>query len=383
MKTYKNLYESILDIDLIEECLVTASKGKRKKPPIRRVLHQKERYSKMVLDMLENETYHFKKYQTIMINEGTSKKERTIVTPAFYPDQIIHHLIASQIAPIISKSMYEHAYGSIPGKGIHVAKKRMEKWIRKYGNKRFYVFKCDIRKFYDHIDHDILKRKLQLKINDTRFLKLVFSLIDSFEEEPNVGIPKGFYTSQWFAHLYLTEMDHFIKEELHVKHYMRYLDDMVLIDTNKRRLRKNAESLRVFLKEKLNLELKDDYQLYRFVDANNEHGRDIDFMGFRFWRGKTTLRKRNLKAIRRKANHLDKKRRLYNERKGTGVTSHDAQSMLSYLGWTKHADVYNWYQKEIKPKVSKRRLRKKVSNKQRCENARLKREQLLKESKSS
>lgn len=372
MKTYKHLYESILDIDLIEECLMTASKGKRKKPPIKRVVDQKERYAEMILKILKEESYHFRKYHTVMINEGTSKKERSIVTPAFYPDQIIHHLIASQISPIITKSMYEHAYGSLPGKGVHVGKKRLEKWIRSYGKKRFYVFKCDIKKFYDHIDHNILKRKLQIKINDTRFLKLVFSLIDSFEEEPGVGIPKGFYTSQWFAHLYLTEMDHFIKEQLHVKHYMRYLDDMVLIDTNKRRLRRNAEQLKVFLKEKLNLELKDDYQLFRFVDANNEHGRDIDFMGFRFWRGKTTLRKRNLKAIRRKANHLDKKRRLYNEGIGNGVTTHDAQSMISYLGWTKHADVYNWYQKEIKPKVNRRRLRKKIAYRDRIKNQQMK-----------
>lgn len=352
----------MLDIGLVEKCIAVASKGKRKKPPVHKVLFNKEWYASKVLKMLANNDFHFRSYPVVEINEGTRRKHRTIVTPLFYPDQIVHHLIVSQLRPIVMKSLYEHAYGSIPDRGIHTAKKQMEKWVRSYGNKRFYVFKCDIRHFYDSIDHSILKNKLQRKISDNRYLDLVFGLIDSFESEPNRGIPKGFYTSQWLAHFYLTEFDHFIKEKLHVKHYMRYVDDIVLLDTNKKRLRKNAQEMEKFLNEKLNLKLKDDWQLFRFVDKNNENGRDIDFMGFRFFRNKTILRKSNLRTIRRKANHLDKKRRNYNEGSGQGVTVHDAESMLSYLGWTKHADVYNWYQKEIKPKVNKRRLRKKVAH---------------------
>ena len=139
------------------------------------------------------------------------------------------------------------------------------------------------------------------------------------------------------------------------------MDDIVLLDTNKRKLRQKALGLEKFLNEKLDLKLKENKQLYRFVDKDNKNGRDIDFMGFRFFRNKTILRKSNLRTIRRKANHLDKKRQNYNDGIGKGVNAHDAQSMLSYLGWTKHADVYGWYQKEIKPKVNKRRLRKKVS----------------------
>lgn len=368
MKTYKNLYKNILDIGLIEECITTASKGKRKKKPVHRILYNKEWYASKVLKMLKDGNFEFKEYHTIEINEGTRKKKRTIVTPLFYPDQIIHHLIASQFAPIVMQPLYEHAYGSIPGRGIHMAKKQMEKWVRSYGNKRFYVYKCDIRHFYDSIDHDILKNKLQRKITDNRFLKLVFNLIDSFESEPGKGIPKGFYTSQWFAHFYLTELDHYIKEELHVKHYIRYVDDIVLLDTNKRRLRRNAQEMERYLNEELNLKLKDNWQLYRFVDKNNENGRDIDFMGFRFFRNKTIMRKSNLRTIRRKANHLDKKRSQYKSGESQGVNAHDAQSMLSYLGWTKHCDVYGWYQDNIKPKVNKRQLRKKVAKRDRLRN---------------
>lgn len=362
MKTYKNLYTNILDIGLIEKCIMTASKGKRKKPPVKRVIENKEWYASQLLKVLSKEDYYFQAYKTVLINEGSMKKERTVVTPLFFPDQIIHHLIVSQLKPIVLKSLYEHSYGSIPDRGVHIAKKQLEKWIKKMGNKRFYVFKCDIRHFYDSVDHSILKNKLQRKITDNRFIKLLFSLIDSFEEEPGKGIPKGFYTSQWLANFYLSEMDHFIKEQLHVKYYIRYMDDIVLLGTNKRKLRNQAQELEKFLNNNLDLKLKDNKQLYRFVDKDNKNGRDIDFMGFRFFRNKTILRKSNLRTIRRKAYHLEKKRKGYQEGTSQGVNVHDAQSMLSYLGWTKHADVYNWYQKEIKPRVNKRRLRKKVSH---------------------
>ena len=358
----------MLDTDLIEECIFKASKDKRKKRPVKRVLENRKRCAFEILKVLKLKKFKFRKYHTVLINEGTQKKERTIVTPLFYPDQIIHHLIVSQFKPIVFKSLYEHAYGSIPGRGVHVAKKQLEKWIRTYKNKRIYVFKCDIKHFYDSIDHTILKSKLQRKINDIDYLNLVFDLIDSFEEEPNKGIPKGFYTSQWFANFYLTEFDHFLKEQLHIKHYIRYMDDIVLLGTNKRKLKNQAIELENFLKTKLNLRLKENYQLYRFVDKDNKNGRDIDFMGFRFFRNKTILRKSNLRTIRRKANHLYKKRNDYKKGIGKGVNAHDAQSMLSYLGWTKHANVYNWYQKEIKPKVNKRQLRKKVAHRDKLRN---------------
>lgn len=354
----------MLDIDLIEQCIIDASKEKRHKPAIQEALENKHYYAERLLELLKTNSYEFREYDTMIIADGATGKERTIVCPKFVYDQILHHLLSSQLAPIVMKSLYTHSYGSVKGRSPHDGMKHMKKWIQSYGNKRIYVFKCDIHHYYDSIDHTILKRQLQKKISDDRYLDLVFRLIDSFSSEPGKGIPKGFYISQWFSHLYLTELDHFIKEQLHVKHYMRYVDDMVLLDTNKKRLRKNAEAIVKFLDEKLNLELKDNYQLYRFVDKDDKNGRDIDFMGFRFFRNKTTLRKRSLRSARRKANHLDKKRRGYNEGTSQGVTVHDAQSMLSYCGMLKHTDTYNYYQENIKPKVNKRRLRKKVSNHQ-------------------
>ena len=362
MKTYKNLYRTLKDISLIEECIWTASKDKRNRPPVKKVIENREWYSAQILQMLENKTYSFKNYPKKIINEGSNKKERIIVTPLFYPDQVIHHLIMYPLKPIIFKSMYEHAYGSIEGRSPLVAIKQLRKWVDSYQNKNFYVLKCDIRQFFGSIDHNVLKRKIQRKVNDSDYLDLVFSLIDSYDEGVvGKAIPKGFYTSQWFSHLYLTDFDHYIKHELGAKHYMRYADDIIVLDTNKRRLRKIFNKMQDYLNNQLFLEFKDNWQIYRFVDKNGEHGRDIDFIGYRLYRDKTTIRKSHLRQINRKANHLEKKREDYKNGNGQGVTVHDAQSMLSYLGRTKHADVYHWYQGHIKPRINKRRLRKQVS----------------------
>lgn len=361
MKTYKNLYRSLFDISLIEECIWRASKDKRYRPPVRRIIENREWYSGQIIKMLQNKTYSFNNYPKKIINEGTNKKKRVIVTPLFYPDQILHHLIIYPLQPIIFKSMYEHAYGSIKTRGPDKAVKQLRKWVDKLKNKNFYVLKCDIRQFFGSIDHNILKNKLQRKINDNDFLELVFSLIDSYSEEEGKGIPKGFYTSQWFSHLYLTEFDHYIKNELGAKYYMRYSDDIIILDTNKRRLRKIFYKMQEFINSKLLLEFKDNWQIYRFIDENGKHGRDIDFIGRRIYRNKTTIRKKTLRQIGRKANRLEKKREEYNLGKGQGITVHDAHSMLSHIGRTKHTDVYNWYQDHVKPKVNKRRLRKQVS----------------------
>lgn len=364
MKTYNNLFTGMLEPENVKRCFKVASKGKRSRSDVRRVMENLDSEVDKLIRILKNDTFHFRSFTTSVINSASERKERLIAKPKFRYDQVVHHILMSVFSPIVTRGLYEHVYGSIPGRGPHLGKKRLERWIRSYGNRRFYVFKSDIRHFYDSIDHDLLKERLRRVINDERYLKLLFTLIDSYSP----GLPKGFYTSQWLANFFLKDFDHYVKQELGARHYIRYMDDMVVLCPNKRELWKIRDGMEEYLRERLRLELKPNWAIYRFVDKNDENGRDIDFMGFRFFRKKTTLRKSNLKRIRRKALRLSKKRKRYTRGEGTGVTVHDAQSMLSYLGWTKHADVYGYFRHWIKPEVSPRRLRKKVSGHQRREN---------------
>ena len=117
-------------------------------------------------------------------------------------------------------------------------------------------------------------------------LDLLYKIIDTTE----TGLPIGFYTSQWFSNFYLMDFDHFVKEKLKARHYIRYMDDIVILSSNKKKLHKMKEEIINYLDQELNLKLKNNYQVFRFDYVKNKkhYGRDIDFMGFRFFRNKTT-----------------------------------------------------------------------------------------------
>ena len=130
--------------------------------------------------------------------------------------------------------------------------------------------KLDIKKYYPSIDKEILKNKFKKMFKDKELLWLLNTIIDSEE-----NVPIGFYTSQWFANFFLTDLDHYIKENLKIKYYIRYADDMVLFSNNKKNLHKARILIEEYLKKE-NLKLKENYSLFK-VD-----NRFIDFIGYKF-----------------------------------------------------------------------------------------------------
>ena len=169
-------------------------------------------------------------------------------------------------------------------------------------------------------------------------LNLLFRIIDATE----IGLPLGFYTSQWFANFYMQTVDHFIKEKLGAKYYIRYMDDMVIFGANKKELHRTRDSIAVYLWHELGLEMKENWQVYRFsyIKDGKEHGRDLDFMGFRFYRNRTVLRRNIMLKSTRKAKKLSKKDK---------ATIYDIRQMMSYLGWLDYTDTYEMYEERIKP----------------------------------
>lgn len=296
------------------------------------------------LDWINN--YQNAEHVPVYIYDGITRKERTIIVPTM-EELLVQHCIVNAMKPMFCKGMYEHSYASLPGRGAHKGKKVIEKWIRTDPKNCKYVLKMDIRHFFDSIPHDRLKAKLRKTIHDEKMLNLLFRIIDITD----VGIPLGFYTSQWLSNWYLQGLDHYIKEQLRAVYYMRYMDDMVIFGCNKRVLHRIRQAISDYLETELGLELKANWQIFRFSHGN-DLGRDLDFMGFRFFRKRTILRKTIMHKAARKANKLSKKEKL---------TILDARQMLSYLGWIDCTDTYGMYQKWIKPKVDFRQLRRKVS----------------------
>ncbi|MDO4292054.1 MAG: RNA-directed DNA polymerase [Eubacteriales bacterium] len=270
-------------------------------------------------------------HSPICIWDGIGRKKRTIIVPTL-EELVVQYCIVNALKDMFFKGMYEHSYASIPGRGSHLAKKHIEKWIRRDLKNTKYVLKMDIHHFFDSISNAKLKQKLSRSIKDDMMLNLLFEIIDVIE----TGIPLGFYTSQWLSNWYLKELDHYIKEQLCAVYYVRYMDDMVIFGANKKHLHKIRKEIERYLKEKLDLCLKSNWQVFP-LDRNGK-GRELDFMGFRFYRNRTTIHRSIMYKMTRKAVKISKKGR---------VSAYDARQMLSYLGWIDCTDTYWMYKKRI------------------------------------
>lgn len=350
MKSYNHLWEDFISEENIKLAILNSSRGKRSRRDVREYYENPDVFIPAIRRYAEN--FKNRPHKPKEINDGISQKKRLIMVP-WYEEQIIHHMAVNVLQPIFMKGMYEHSYGSIPGRGAHNAKKAIESWIWKDKKNVKYYLKMDVKKYFNTVPHDILKRKLSSMIHDERFLRVLFEIIDVTD----VGIPIGFYTSQWLANWYLTELDHYIKENLGAVYYVRYMDDMVVFGSNKRSLHKLRRHIDEYLNKELGLKMKGNWTVERFAyttKTGREKGRDLDFMGFRFFRERTVLRKSILLKATRKARRLFKKR--------CTPSIYECRQMLSYLGWFRCTNTYRIFQQKIKPFVDMRKLKKLVSH---------------------
>lgn len=340
MKTYKHLYEKI-DKEAVLLAIREASRGgkKKRRKDAQEALKNPDAYADFILSELP----HFKndKHTPKEIYDGISRKKRTIIVPTFR-EQVVHHLIVDVLKPFFLQGIYEHAYGSIPKRGAHDAKKAIQRWITKDLGSCRYVLKMDIKKYFENIRHDVLKEKLSRQILDKDILRILFEIIDATYS----GLPLGFYTSQWLSMWYLMGFDHFIKENCRATHYVRYMDDLVVFDDNKGNLHIIKHRAEEYL-DCLGLELNQKTQIFPLESRN------LDFMGFRFYHFKITLRRGIYYKMLRKVRKISKEDK---------PTIFEVRQMLSYLGWIKACDVYKVYETYIKPFIDFGKYKKRISN---------------------
>jgi RNA-directed DNA polymerase len=340
LKRIGHIYERIYDLDNIKLAIVKSSLGKREQNRVKKIIDNIDIAAKRIQKTLINKEYAPSPYTIKAIYDGANKKARKIYKPRYYPDQIIHWALMLQLQQLIMKGMYQYCCGSVPGRGTSHGQKTLRKWLDKDPRGTKYCLKMDISKFYPSIKNEILKDMFRCRIKDKDCLWLIETIIDTAE-----GLPIGNYTSQWFSNFYLQGLDHFIKEKLGAKYYIRYVDDLVILGPNKKKLHKIRGEVANYLK-KIGLRLKGNWQVFK---VNN---RGIDFLGFRFFRDRTILRKRNALRIRRRIKKISKKKSLNHK---------DASAVISYWGWIKRSDSYNFYHKYVKPYVSINKARKVVS----------------------
>lgn len=363
MKSYNGLYSAMMEHDEIKRSVKEAAENKTNRKPVQRALNNLDKKADQIRAAIERPGgWYPPHHEGKQLQDGSHKKIRVIQKPRWDNEQIIHHMLMRQLRPIIQRSLYRYACGSLPGRGTHFALRTMLRWRNSYRGKKFYVAELDIRHFYDDIDTELLKEMLRKRIRDQSYNEILFRVIDGGAP----GLPKGFYTSPWLSHFLLTSVDHYIAQDLKPDHYLRYVDNFFLFHRNKKKLHAMVRSIMDRLRTELGLEIKKDWQVYRFDGMNRRAGRvtgrPINCLGFVIRNDRVRIRKSILKRIRAKALRMHRKRR---------CRKIDASAMVSYLGYFKHSNAYSYYKRYIKPNVSiqycKRRIAKaaKKNNKRR------------------
>jgi len=334
MKRFGNIFNKIYDIDNLE---IASNRAMRGKGNYNEVLIFKENKDILLQDLhttLQNKLYKTSQYE--IFKKMCGKKEREIYKLPFYPDRICQWAIMLQVENIFIRNFTKDTYSAIPNRGIRLALKRIQKEIKSDKEGMRYCLKIDIKKYYPNIDHSILKQKLEKLFKDKDLLWLLFEIIDSL---PNgKGLPIGNYTSQYLANFNLSSFDHWVKEVKKVKHYFRYMDDMIFFSSNKEDLHQLLLVIKEYLRSVIKLDVKANEQAFP-VDS-----RGVDFVGYVIYSNKAMLRK----SIKKKMIYALKKYEKYDK-----LSPSNLCSINSYGGWLKHCNGINLRNKYIEPLLRK------------------------------
>lgn len=299
--------------------------------------------------------------------DASAQKWRTVSEPAQWPDQYVHHALIQVLQPKMMAGMDFYCCGSIRDRGPHHARKAIENWMEHDPKGTKYELCGDIYHFYDSLKPEVVMARMRQLYKDRRVLDLIWRIIKD-------GVLIGAYTSQWFANTVLQPLDRLIRESGLCKHYSRYMDNLTILGSNKRKLRK----LRVLVENWLNahqLKLKSDWQVFPTVQRSAKvpldpprrgferpKSRMPDAVGYKYGRGYTIPRKHNLLRIKRAIARYRKRKR-----QGKRIMAGAAASLLSRLGQLKHCDNHNIYRMLFKGERIVRDLKKIIRQQQRKE----------------
>lgn len=369
----KDLFNSICSMDNLYRAYQNAKSGKGWYKEVKQIEKRPFYYLAGLQYMLKNHLFKTSEYEIFILNEG--KKKRDVYKLPFFPDRIAQWAILQVIEPFLVANMTADTYSAIPGKGIQpivndlrgyyktkrVDGKKKSVWVPSIllsdeENTR-YCYKIDLHHYYQSINHEVLKQKFRKVFKDPELLWLLDEIADSIntateedlielslsgeiEVDPNTGIPIGNYMSQYSGNFYLSSFDHWVKEELHVKHYYRYMDDVVIFASSKEELHEIHRKVTAYTRDYLHLNIKGNYQIFP------TKVRGVDFVGYRFFGEYTLLRKSTTINFKRKMRACRKKME-----NNIPPTYSEWCSFNSYKGWLGNCDSYRLSKKYIEPLI--------------------------------
>ena len=339
MKTYRNLYDSLCSYENLQLAFRKAKKGKSSKQYVIEFEKNLEDNLLLLRSELLLHSYKPQPLKTFILREPKTRK----ISKSDFRDRIMHHALCNIIEPIFDKNFIHDSYANRKGKGTLKALQRFDYFKRKVtcnGKNRIYYFdnndivgyalKADIKHYFEEVDHLVLLIILRRKIKDDRTIWLIKQILNNHKTKvEGKGMPLGNLTSQFFANVYLNELDQFVKHKLKVKYYIRYVDDFVILYNRYETLQNYKEIINNYLRENLKLKLHPNKS--KIISLRN----GINFLGYRVFYHYKLLRKSNTRKFERKFNE---KLKLYEQ----GLFNYEnfIRNLQGWFGYAMWADTY-------------------------------------------
>ena len=325
-------YERIISLENLLGAWKEFKRGKTGKPDVQEFDAELEENLFELHQALKQKTYHPAPYVSFFVSD----QKRRSIHKACVRDRVVHQALFRVLYPVFNKTFIHDSYSCRLGKGTHRGVWQLARYLRQVSKnyrRPAYALKCDIRKFFENIDHKILSGLLEKRIHDPGTRWLARQIINSFsvsKVEPcsKTRLPLGNVTSQLFSNIYLNEFDQWAKHTLKARYYLRYCDDFLLLSRDKSELEKRLRYIEVFLRTKLKLELHPN----KVEIIKVRQG--VDFLGYVTLPHATMLRANTKNRMFRK---LQEKKKLV--QKGVCTEESFEHSRQSYLGVLAHANA--------------------------------------------
>jgi len=345
MKRVGGLFDELTSWTNLDRAAQRARRGKRYRPDVAAFEFDREYNLLRLQQQLRDGTYHPGAFRTRVIYEP----KRRLISAAPYGDRVVHHALCNVIEPVFERRFIPDSYACRKGKGNHAAVRRASEFAARYR----YVLKADIQKFFPTVDHAVLLELVERRIKDPRVLDLIRTIVQNpGPQEPHVlwipgadlftpyertrGLPIGNQTSQFLANVMLDPLDHFIKEQLRIRGYLRYADDMLLFSDDKGQLGTGRDELRDFL---AGFRLK----LHPRKSEVFPVAEGIRFLGYRVFATHRILDKANVLRFRRRLRRLQ---RAYAA--GRATAPELRARLISWMGHASHAKTFNLVRRLLK-----------------------------------
>ncbi len=315
----KGLHDTYYNIISVENLLVSWQeflRGKRKRKDVAEFSLNFMDNIMTLHKELADKIYKHGSYQAFKINDPKPRD----IHKASVRDRLLHHAIHRVLYPYFNEKFIYHSYSSRISKGTHRATYRFVNFARKASlnnTQTCWILKCDIKKFFDNINHEILIEILKKHVSDTDSIRLLENVIYSFFKTPGRGLPLGNLTSQLFVNIYMNEFDQFVKRELKADYYIRFADDFVVFHENRAYLENLISKISEFLDIKLKLLLHPDKVSIKTIASG------VDFLGWVHFPHHRVLR-------------TTTKRRMQKRLKNNPTN----ESKSSYVGLLSHGNTY-------------------------------------------